>query len=276
MIKYTKPTSPGRRGQTYMKRDVEMKKPTKASRKHLLSKLDGGAVGRSKGRISIYNRWKGAKKLYRIIDFKRSKYGVEGKIEATEYDPNRSCDIACVLYVDGERRYILSVEGLVVGDKVLSGEDAPLKSGCTVPLRKIPVGIPFHNIELYPKAGGQFVRSAGTAAYVTAKEGKYVDVKMPSGEIRKFLAECYGTIGKIGNEEHKLIKLGKAGRAFHLGRRPNNRGKARSDGHPHGGSYSRRVGRQPVDKWGNLSKGKKTRSRKHTNKYIVRAKRLSK
>ena len=166
--------------------------------------------------------------------------------------------------------------GLKIGSKVISGESVDILTGNALPLRQIPVGVPVHNLEMYPKAGGKFIRGAGTAAYVTAKEGKYVDIKLPSGEIKKFLGDCYGTIGQVGNEEHKLVSIGKAGRAFHMGQRPKTRGKARSDGHPHGGSYSRRIGRQPVDKWGNLAKGGKTRNRKHTDKFIVKSRRSAK
>lgn len=275
MIKKMKPTSPGRRAQSYMITGNGSVKSSRAVRKKL-TVASKGPVGRAGGKISVQCRWRGAKKRYRLIDFKRSKYDISGTIESIEYDPNRSCDIALVLYVDGDRRYILAPIGLKVGDSIVSGENVDIATGNALPLRQIPVGVPVHNIEMYPKAGGKFVRGAGAAAYITAKEGKYVDVKLSSGEIKKFLADCYGTIGQVGNEEHKLVSIGKAGRAYHMGQRPKNRGKARSDGHPHGGSYSRRVGRQPVDKWGNLAKGGKTRSRKHTNKFIVKSRRSRK
>ncbi len=275
MIKQVRPTSPGRRAQTYLKSGNESTKSSRAVRKKL-TVASKGPVGRSAGRISVQCRHRGAKKRYRIIDFKRSKYGIEGTVESLEHDPNRSCDIALVLYVDGDRRYILAPIGLKIGSKVISGESVDILTGNALPLRQIPVGVPVHNLEMYPKAGGKFIRGAGTAAYVTAKEGKYVDIKLPSGEIKKFLGDCYGTIGQVGNEEHKLVSIGKAGRAFHMGQRPKTRGKARSDGHPHGGSYSRRIGRQPVDKWGNLAKGGKTRNRKHTDKFIVKSRRSAK
>lgn len=273
MIKSVKPTSPGRRGMTYLIGKGSKSKLIKSVRKGLTSKLSG-TVGRSKGRISIYNRRRGAKSRYRQIDFKRNKYNIEGVVESVEYDPNRTCEVAVILYTDGERRFILAPAGISVGDRVISGEKVPVKAGNSMPMANIPIGTPIHNIEMYPMAGGKFIRSAGGAAYITAKEGKYVNIRMPSGEIRRFLAACYATIGQIGNEEWKLVTLGKAGRSFHLGKRPKTRGKARSDGHPLGGSYSRRLGRQPVDKWGNLSKGKKTRKRSNTNKYIVRDRRL--
>ena len=275
MIRIMKPTSPGRRGQTYLRSGNESAKPLRSVRKNSMVSLSG-PVARSAGRISVQTRWGGAKRRYRIIDFKRDKYDVEGAIESLEYDPNRTCDIAMVLYPDGDRRYILAPMGLKIGDKVLSSQKADLTPGNSMPLSVVPLGIAVHNLEMYPKGGGKFIRGAGTAAFITAKEGKYVDVKLPSGEIKKFLADCYGTIGQVGNEEHKLVKLGKAGRAYHLGRRPKTRGKARSDGHPHGGSYSRRVGRHPVDQWGNLAKGGKTRRRSHTDKFIVKSRKSSK
>lgn len=278
MIKRVKPTSPGRRGQTYLKREDLTKRSdvSKSVIKRLETTVGKGAVGRSHGRTTIFNRRVGAKKQYRMIDFKRNKLDVPAKVVAIEYDPNRTCNIALVLYADGEYRYILAPQGLKVGDKVLSSAKTDIKPGNAMELANIPLGVAVHNIELYPAAGGKFVRTAGGAAFITAKEGDYVNIKMSSGEVRRFLAKCFATIGQLSNEEWKLIKLGKAGRSYHKGRRPKVRGKTRSYGHPLGGSYKRRVGRQPVDKWGNLSKGKKTRSRKHTNKYIVQDRRLKK
>lgn len=270
MITKYKPTSPGRRGQTKLVSRGGKVKPKKRILKRLSIPLKG-TVGRSHGRISVFQRCRGAKKRYRLIDFRRDKYDIPAKVEAIEYDPVRTCEIALLLYTDGERRYILAPADLKIGDIVVSGEKVTVSIGNSLPLGNIPVGMQIHNIEMYPKAGGKFVRGAGGVARITAKEGKYVNVRMPSREVRKFLSSCYATIGQLSNEEHKLVKLGKAGRAYHLGRRPKTRGKARSDGHPHSGSYSRRVGRQPVDKWGNLSKGGITRKRKHTDKYIVRS-----
>ncbi len=267
MIKYYRPTSPGRRDQTRAvgksHKDSIIKTP-----KGLLKTVKQ-ASGRSHGRISVQHRRVGAKKQYRIIDFKRNNYDVKGRVISIDYDPYRTCEIALISYKNGDKRYILASSKLSIGDVVVSGENVPIKEGNALPMNKMPVGTIIHNIELYPKAGGKFIRGAGSSATLTASDGKYVHVKMPSGEVRKFLASCYATIGQVGNSDWKLMKLGKAGRSYHLGVRPTNRGIARSDGHPHGGSYSRRVGRQPVDKWGNLSKGKKTRKRKHTNKYIV-------
>ncbi len=278
MIKRVKPTSPARRGQTYLKNENlgEKKGVSKSARKALKNRKERGAVGRSAGRTTIYNRRVGAKKLYREIDFKREKLDVPATVVAIEYDPNRTTSIALVLYADGEYRYILAPQGLKIGDKVVSSEKTDIRPANTMRLANIPLGVAIHNIELYPGAGAKFVRTAGGAAFITAKEGDYVNVKMSSGEVRRFLAQCFATIGQLSNEEWKLIKLGKAGRSYHKGRRPKVRAKTRSYGHPLAGSYKRRLGRQPVDKWGNLSKGKKTRSRKHTNKYIVQDRRSKK
>lgn len=273
MIKLYKPTSPGRRNQSILITEANNKKTDKSILKKL-SKVIHRKAGRSHGRISVYQRRVGTKKRYRQIDFKRNKFDIKARVVSIDYDPNRTCDIALLSYEDGEKTYILRPNDLNVGDVVVSGNKVEPKVGNAMPMKNIPIGIPIHNIELYPNAGGKFVRSAGTSAYITAKDEKYVNVKMPSGEVRKFLAECKATIGQIGRDEHKLVKLGKAGRSYHLGRRPKTRGKARSDSHPLAGSYSRRVGRQPVDKWGNLAKGKKTRKRKHTDKYIVKDRRV--
>lgn len=274
MIKRYKPTSPGRRGQTRLI-SVETKIKTKTDKKIVKKMTKGlvGAVGRSDGKISMHHKRRGAKKLYRLIDFKRNKYDVEGTVESIEYDPNRTSDVARILYVDGERRYILAPKGLKVGEKIISSQKADPDIGNALPLGKMPVGTKIHNVELYPGAGGRFIRSAGAAGTVTAREKGYVNVKMPSGEVRKFLAKCFATIGQIGRDEWKLTKIGKAGRNYHRGIRPTTRGKARAYGHPLAGSYKRRLGRQPVDKWGNLSKGKKTRNRRHTDKYIVKDRR---
>ncbi len=273
MIKIYKPTSPGRRNQTILISESNNKRTDKKILKKF-SKSVHRKAGRSHGRISVYQKRVGAKRRYRVIDFKRNKFNIEAKVVSIDYDPNRTCDIALISYADGEKAYILRPNDLNVNDVVMSGEKLEAKVGNTMQMKNIPIGLPVHNIELYPNAGGKFVRSAGTAAYITAKEGKYVNVRMPSGEVRRFLGDCKATIGQLGRDEWKLVKLGKAGRNFHLGKRPKTRGKARSDSHPLAGSYSRRVGRHPVDKWGNLSKGKKTRRRKHTNKYIVKDRRV--
>lgn len=273
MIKKYKPTSPGRRAQTKVVGSKTNKRNVSKKTLRELTVSLRGAVGRSHGRISVQHRFAGAKRRYRVIDFKRDKKDVIGFVESIDYDPNRTCEIALIKYVDGDRRYILAPNGLKVGNKILASEITEPLVGCSIPMKNIPLGLQVHNIELYPLAGGKFVRSAGAAAVITAKEGKYVLVKMPSGEVRRFLGECYATIGQVGLDDWKLMSFGKAGRRYHLGVRPTTRGKARSDGHPLGGSYSQAMGRQPVDKWGNLSKGKKTRKRKYTSKYIVKDRR---
>lgn len=267
MIKIYKPTTAGRRGMTTLVRHG--KKADKRILKILSEPLKGD-VGRSHGKISVHHRQRGAKKRYRLVDFKREKYGISGTVTSIDYDPNRSVDLALVTYVDGEKRYILAPEGIKIGDKVISGEDAEVKIGNTLPLKNIPVGTAIHNIELYPNAGGKFVRSAGLAAYISAKEGDFVFVRMPSTEVRKFLSRCFATVGVLNNFEWNLVKFGKAGRKTYMGVRPTTRGKSRSSyDHPIGGSYRQKMGRQPRDLWGNFSKGGKTRSRSHTNKYIV-------
>ena len=272
MIRKYSPTSPGRRDQTRMVSEASKNKISKLVKKLLTVDLKSQA-GRSNGRISVQHKSNGVKKRYRLVDFKRNKYDIVGKVEALDYDPYRACDLALVLYPDGERRYILRPENVNVGDAIASGENVEIKNGNSLPLGNIPLGTPVHNIELYPQAGGKFIRTAGTAGSITAKEGKYVNVKMPSGEVRRFLAICCATIGRLGNDEYKLEKLGKAGRNRYKGVRPTTRGKTRSIGHPLAGKYKRRMGRHPVDQWGNLSKGKKTRTRTHTSKYIVKDRR---
>lgn len=271
MIKYYNPTSPGRRGMSTLVRNST--KAEKSTIKRLTTVL-AGTIGRSNGKISVHHKRRGHKKKYRIVDFKRNNFDIMGTVASLDYDPCRTTDLALVNYVNGDKRYILAPEGLKIGDSVVSGENVEIKVGNALPLKSIPVGSTVHNIELYPKAGGRFVRSAGVAASVTAKEGKYVNVKMPSGEVRKFLNECYATIGNLSNFEWNLVNFGKAGRRFHMGIRPTTRGKSRSAyDHPLGSSYRQKMGRQPVDLWGNLSKGKKTRSRTHTDKYIVKDRR---
>lgn len=273
MIKKYKPTSPGRRAQTKI---VGNASTTLKPKKDVLRKLTvslRGPVARSGGRISMQHQFSGAKNRYRVIDFKRNKYDIVGEVVAIDYDPNRTCEIALIKYVDGDKRYILAPANLKIGDKVISGQTIEPQIGNAMPMKFIPLGTAIHNIELYPKAGGKFVRSAGVSATITAREDKYVNVKMPSGEVRRFLGDCYATIGQLSLEDWKLVSLGKAGRAFHMGVRPTTRGKTRAQGHPLAGKYKRRVGRQPVDQWGNYSKGKKTRKRKNTQKYIVKDRR---
>ena len=271
MIKIYKPTSPGRRDQTALK--VVYDKITSQERKKLTKDLKG-PKGRSNGRISVKHQSRGAKKHLRLIDFKRDNHDIQGNVAAIVYDPNRSANIALIYYVNGDKRFILATESMKKGDTVISGEQVDIREGNSTVLRRIPNGTPIHNIELYPGAGGRFVKSAGNQAVITAKDGDKVNVKMPSGEVRVFNANCFATIGRVSNFEWNLVKLGKAGRNRHRGVRPTTRGIAQTvNDHIMGGKYSRRIGKQPADEYGNLSKGKKTRKRKHTNRFIVRDRR---
>ncbi len=269
-IKEKKPVTPGQRGMVvHTFEELTTDEPYKP-----LTKPKKSKAGRdNKGHISVRHRGGGHKRRYRIIDFKRDKDGVPGKVATIEYDPNRSARICLIHYADGDKRYILWPEGLKVGDTVMSGPDAPIKVGNCLPLANIPVGTEIHNIELTPGKGGQLVRSAGTAAVVMAKEGKYAHVRLPSGEIRLINLKCRATIGRVGNAEHSLIKLGKAGRKRWLGFRPTVRGKAMNvDDHPHGGGEGRcPVGRKyPVSPWGKIAIGGKTRRNRRTDKFIIK------
>ena len=268
MIKDYRPTSSGTRFKKTLKKEGDHVKPTKK-----LTKPNKGPVGRNKGRISTRHRQRDHKKQYRIIDFKRDKFGVPGKVATIENDPNRGCNVALIHYVDGEKRYILAPEGLERGSEVMSGEKASLEVGNALPLQNIPLNTEVHNIELNPGRGGQMVRGAGNSATIMAKEGKYVNIKLPSGEVKKVLNKCYATIGVLGNADHRHTKLGKAGKKRHQGKRPEVRGVAMgSDAHPHGGSYSDTGIGMPSPKtpWGKKTRGKLTRKRKHTDKYIVK------
>jgi len=230
------------------------------------------SVGRSLGKVTSRHKGGGAKRLFRVIDFKRDKRGIPARIEAVEYDPNRSASIARLLYADGERRYILLPDKVKVGEKVLSDENAPVKVGNALPLDRIPVGTEVHNVELIPGNGGQFIRTAGSAAFVTAKEGKFVQLKMPSGEIRRVLKESWATVGRLSGVERKLRRISKAGVKIHMGIRPTVRGVAQNpSSHPHGGGEGRSgIGMTtPKTPWGKPTLGKKTRRRFHTNRYIV-------
>lgn len=227
----------------------------------------------AKGRISVRRRGGGHKKRYRIIDFKRNKYGVEGVVASIEYDPNRTSNIALIHYRDGDKRYIIAPEMLRVGDTINSGEDVEIKRGNAMPLNKIPLGTLVYNIELHRGKGGQLARSAGVGATLTAKEGNYCLVKLPSGEIRKIHKECYATIGEVGNKEHSNIKIGKAGRSRWMNKRPKVRGVVMNPhDHPHGGGEGKSSGgRHPVSPTGVPTKGYKTRKKnKYSDKYIVR------
>ena len=274
-IKQYKPTSPGRRGATgYTFEEITKKKPEKSLTVPLKKK-----AGRNRqGRITVRHRGGGAKRMLRLIDFKRDKFGVPGKVAAIEYDPNRSARIALIHYADGDKRYILWPVGLKVGDTVMSGPGAEIRPGNALPLRRIPLGTAVHNVELFLKRGGQLVRSAGSSAQVMAKEERYVLVRLPSGEIRKILADCLATIGQVGNVEHSQIKLGRAGRARLMGRRPEVRGSAMSPrDHPHGGGEGKAPIGLPGPKtpWGKPALGYRTRRRRDSDKYIVRRRRGS-
>jgi len=269
--KQMKATSPGFRHAikaTYS--EVTKGKP---ERKLTAAKPKSGGRN-SYGRITSFNRGGGNKQRYRIIDFKRDKDGVFAQVAAIEYDPNRTCRIALLHYVDGEKRYILAAKNLVVGAKVESGEGADILPGNCLPLKNIPLGTLVHNIELQPKRGGQMVRSAGASAQVMAKEGSYVTLRLPSGEMRMVHNTCRATVGEVGNAEHENEAIGKAGKNRGLGRKPHVRGVVKSPrDHPHGGGEAKSpVGRKkgPVDRWGNKALGTKTRVNKGTNKYIVR------
>jgi large subunit ribosomal protein L2 len=225
----------------------------------------------SRGRISVRHKGGGHKRLYRTIDFKRDKVGVPGKVAAIEYDPNRSSNIALVHYVDGEKRYIIAPKGLVVSARIISGPDAPIEVGNALPLESIPLGFTVHNIELTLGRGGQMARSAGTGALIAAKEGDYVTLKLPSGEMRMVFKKCYATIGVVGNEDHMNVSLGKAGRKRWLGVRPTVRGMAMNPvDHPHGGGEGKNKGIHPVSPWGQPTKGYKTRKKhKPSSRFIV-------
>lgn len=264
-----KPTTPGRRHRVDLDRGyLSDKEPEKSLTATLKKK-----AGRSKGRISVRHKGGGAKRLYRKVDFKRDKREIPATVKAIEYDPNRSCDIALLFYADGEKRYILAPEGLEVGDTVEAGDNVEVGTGNALPLGKIPVGTPIHNIEFSPGKGGQLVRSAGNAARITAREGDYSLVKLPSGEVRKFLNTCYATVGEVGCGDWKLVKLGKAGRKRHKGVRPAVRGVAQHPGaHPHGGGEGRSgIGMpSPKSPWGKKTLGKKTRrAKKKSDRLIV-------
>lgn len=275
MLKKQKPTTSGRRHQSNLDRSELYKgKPEKS----LLLSGHKKRQGRGyKGHITVRHRGGGVKKKVRIIDWKRNKREIPATVERLEYDPMRSAHIALVIYADGEKRYILAPEGLNVGDTIMAGESVEIKAGNALPLWKVPIGTPIHNIELRVGKGAQIVRGAGTAATVQSKEGKFVAVLLPSKEIRLINRDCFATIGQVGNQEWKNQKLGKAGRKRLMGIRPGVRGTAQHPGaHPHGGGEGRTgVGmKHPKTPWGKHAHGKKTRKKKKpSNKYIVRDRR---
>lgn len=271
-IKVYKAITNGRRNMTSLDfAEITTNKPEKS----LLAPLPKKAGRNNQGKITVRHHGGGHKKQYRIIDFKRNKDNVPAKVATIEYDPNRSANIALLHYVDGEKRYIIAPKELKVGQILVSGETADIKVGNALPLANIPVGTLIHNIELKPGKGGQLVRSAGASAQVLGKEGKYVLVRLKSGEVRMILSTCRATIGEVGNEQHGLVNIGKAGRTRWLGKRPTVRGSVMNpNDHPHGGGEGRTsIGRKsPMSPWGKPTLGKKTRSKKaRSNKFIVRA-----
>ncbi|MCY0964916.1 50S ribosomal protein L2 [Parathalassolituus penaei] len=264
----TKPTSAGRRHVVkVVNNDLHKGAPFAA----LVEKKSKHSGRNNNGRITVRHQGGGHKQHYRLVDFKRDKDGVPAVVERLEYDPNRSAHIALLKYADGERRYILAAKGMAAGDAVISGEDAPIKAGSAMSLRNIPVGSVIHNIELKPGKGGQLARSAGTSAQLVAREGAYCTLRLRSGEMRKVLADCRATLGEVGNSEHGLRELGKAGAKRWRGIRPTVRGTAMNPvDHPHGGGEGRTFGKHPVSPWGVPTKGYKTRKNKRTNNLIVR------
>ncbi len=268
-VKKYKPTSPGRRFMSVV-HDEELTR--KEPEKSLLAPMNRSGGRNSMGRVTARHRGGGHKRKYRIIDFKRDKVDVPAKVAAIEYDPNRSARIALLHYADGEKRYILAPLGLRTGDVVISADETDVKPGNSMPLKNIPLGTLLHNIEMRPGKGGQVVRSAGGSAQLMAKEGKYVQIRLPSGEVRMFLQECRATIGQVGNLEHENISIGKAGRSRWLGKRPRVRGVAMNPvDHPMGGGEGKSSGgRHPCSPWGWPTKGYRTRRRKPSDAFIVR------
>ncbi|MCM3570069.1 50S ribosomal protein L2 [Neobacillus mesonae] len=270
-IKKYKPTSNGRRGMTSLTFDEIT---TSTPEKSLLAPLSKRGGRNNQGKLTVRHQGGGHKRQYRIIDFKRNKDGIPGRVATIEYDPNRSANIALINYADGEKRYIIAPKNLQVGMEVMSGPEADIKVGNALPLANIPVGTVVHNIELKPGKGGQLVRSAGTSAQVLGKEGKYVLVRLTSGEVRMILAECRATVGQVGNEQYELVHIGKAGRSRWLGKRPTVRGSVMNpNDHPHGGGEGRApIGRKsPMSPWGKPTLGYKTRKKKNkSDKLIIR------
>ena len=267
-VRKLKPTSAGRRFQT-VSDFAEITRTT--PEKSLTVGLTKKAGRNNRGRVTSRRRGGGVKRLYRIIDFKRNKFGIAAKVAHIEYDPNRTARIALLHYVDGEKRYIIAPVGLKQGDVVLAGEGADIKPGNAMQMSRIPVGTVIHNVELYPGKGGQLCRAAGTYAQLVAKEGKYALLRLPSGEVRKVLASCVATVGQVGNIQHENISLGKAGRNRWLGRRPQVRGVAMNPiDHPLGGGEGRSSGgRQPVSPWGRPAKGFKTRDKNKASSRLI-------
>ena len=269
-IRNYKPTTPGRRKMSTLINE-EITKSTPEKSLVVTVRKNGGR--NNQGKITVRHQGGGVKRKYRIIDFKRNKKDVPGKVASIEYDPNRTANIALINYIDGEKRYILAPKGLKVGDKVEAGDNADIKVGNALPLSAIPVGTMVHNIELRPGKGGEIARSAGSSAQILGREDNYVMLRLSSGEQRKVLGTCMATIGEVGNEDASLVKIGKAGRKRHMGVRPTVRGSVMNpNDHPHGGGEGRApIGRSaPVTPWGKPALGYKTRKKKQSDKFIVR------
>ncbi len=269
-IRNFKPTTNARRKMSTLINDEIT---TSTPEKSLVVTLKKNGGRNNQGRITVRHQGGGAKRKYRLIDFKRDKRDIPGLVATVEYDPNRSANIALINYKDGEKRYIIAPKGLTVGMEVVAGENADIKTGNSLPIKNIPVGTVIHNIELKPGKGGELARSAGASAQILGREGAYVMVRLSSGEQRLVLGTCYATIGEVGNEDYELVKLGKAGRSRHMGIRPTVRGSVMNpNDHPHGGGEGRApIGRKgPVTPWGKPALGYKTRKRKASDKLIVR------
>ena len=270
-IKHYKPTTNGRRNMSALTYEEIT---TSTPEKSLLVSLNNKAGRNNAGRITVRHHGGGEKRKYRLIDFKRNKDGIAGKVATIEYDPNRSANIALIHYLDGEKRYILAPKGLTVGTMIYSGENVDIRVGNCLPLANIPVGTTVHNVELYAGHGGQLARAAGSSAQILGREEKYVLLRLQSGEVRRVLGVCRATIGVVGNEDHELVNVGKAGRTRHMGIRPTVRGSVMNpNDHPHGGGEGRQpVGRKaPMTPWGKIALGLKTRqSKKKSNALIVR------
>jgi len=270
-VRVYKPTSPARRFMSVLTfEEITKKSPEKS----LTTDLRHRAGRNFQGKITVRHQGGGARRKYRIIDFKRTKDGIPAKVASIEYDPNRTCFIALLNYADGEKRYILAPQDLHVGDTVMSGAESDIKPGNCLPIQNIPLGTLIHNVEIKPGRGGQMVRSAGVAAQLIAKEGEYAQVRLPSGEVRKVKIECRATIGTVGNSDHELVRIGKAGRKRHMGVRPSVRGVVMNPvDHPHGGGEGRSpVGMPaPMSPWGKPTQGVKTRKhKKYSDKMIVK------
>src|SRR5579885_530837 len=268
-IRQYKPTSPGRRGMSVSTfEEITKTRPEKS----LTVRLKKHAGRNNQGKITTRHRGGGAKRAYRIIDFKRNKPNVPARVAAIEYDPNRSARIALLHYLDGEKRYIIAPLGLKVGDQVMSGPEADIQVGNALPLKNIPTGTTIHNVELERGRGGQLARGAGVGAQLMAKEGDYALLRLPSGEQRRVHIMCMATVGQVGNVDHENVSIGKAGRSRHMGRRPSVRGSVMNPrDHPHGGGEGRApIGGQPQTPWGKPAMGYKTRRNKRTDQFIVR------